>query len=153
MLLVKLLVYLFADGSHVNTGEPFVEIEVMKMYMALKAEELGIVHFQLSEGAVIIPGDVIAHTELDFSDRVVKAEVFTGDIFKIGEELKSSEGQDLPHLIYKNSREQLEKVLDGYALSETEIDHAHETCTGASMNKLQPAGQPTGQQINQQINQ
>ena len=61
----KIARLLIPDGSHVNAGEPFVEIEVMKMYMSLKAEEPGFVHFQLSEGAVISPGDILASIDLD----------------------------------------------------------------------------------------
>jgi acetyl-CoA carboxylase / biotin carboxylase 1 len=129
---------LVPDGSHVNAGEPFVEIEVMKMYMALKADEPGIVHFLLSEGAVISPGDIIATIDLDHPDKVIKAEVFAGNLLEFNDS-KSTEGEELPHLIYKSSREQLEKVLDGYSLSESEIDHALATCTGALMNRLLPA--------------
>lgn len=134
----KIARQLVPDGAHVNAGEPFVEIEVMKMYMALKAEEPGLVHFLLSEGAVILPGDVIATIDLDYPDRVIKAEVFSGNILEFGES-NTPEGENLPHLIYKSSREQLEKVLDGYSLSEAEIDRALATCTGALMNKLLPA--------------
>lgn len=142
----KIARLLISDGSHVNAGEPFVEIEVMKMYMPLKAEEPGFVHFQLSEGAVISPGDIIASIDLDFPDKVVKAEVFSGNIFDfddgnkdINNDINNKDSEILPHLIYKSSREQLEKVLDGYSLSEAEIDQALATCTGALMNKMLPA--------------
>lgn len=71
----KIARLLVPDGAHVEVGTPFVEIEVMKMYMPLKAEESGAVHFQLSEGAVISPGDLIARIELDHPDRIVRAQV------------------------------------------------------------------------------
>ena len=71
----KIARLLVPDGSHVVAGDAFVEIEVMKMYMPLKAEESGIVHFQLSEGAVMMPGDLIARIELDHPERVVCAQV------------------------------------------------------------------------------
>lgn len=134
----KIARLLVPDGSHVNAGEPFVEIEVMKMYMALKAEEPGIVHFLLSEGAVISPGDIIANIDLDHPDKVIRAEVFSGNILDFSDS-NPSEREELPHLVYKSSRDQLEKVLNGYSLRESEIDYALATCTGALMNKLLPA--------------
>ena len=73
----KIARFLVPDGSHVMKGDAFVEIEVMKMYMPLKVEESGVVNFQLSEGAVLVAGDIIAKMTLDNDDCVVKAEVFT----------------------------------------------------------------------------
>jgi acetyl/propionyl-CoA carboxylase alpha subunit len=57
----KIARFLVPDGSHVNKGDAFVEIEVMKMYMPLKVEESGVVNFQLSEGAVLAAGDNCDH--------------------------------------------------------------------------------------------
>jgi acetyl-CoA carboxylase/biotin carboxylase 1 len=71
----KVARFLVPDGAHVNKGDAFVEIEVMKMYMPLKVEESGVVNFQLSEGAVLAAGDLIAKMDLDNEDCVVKAEV------------------------------------------------------------------------------
>jgi acetyl-CoA carboxylase / biotin carboxylase 1 len=71
----KVARFLVPDGSHVKKGDAFVEIEVMKMYMPLKVEESGVVSFQLSEGAVLSAGDLIATMQLDNEDCVVKAEV------------------------------------------------------------------------------
>jgi len=45
------------------------------MYMSLKVEEEGTVHFLKSEGAGLRPGDLIATMNLDSPDAVVKAEV------------------------------------------------------------------------------
>ena len=71
----KLARLLVQEGSHVSAGQAYVEIEVMKMYMPLKAPEAGIIKFRMSEGASLAPGDVIARMDLDYPDRVVKAEV------------------------------------------------------------------------------
>ncbi len=77
----KLARLLVPDGSHVAAGSPYVEIEVMKMYMPLRAVENGIVRFKMSEGASLSPGDLIAVMDLDDPDRVVKAEVRSTPIF------------------------------------------------------------------------
>ena len=71
----KIAKLLVPDGSHLSAGDAYVEIEVMKMYMALKAEEAGIIQFQKSEGATLRPGDLIATVVLDRPEAVVKAEV------------------------------------------------------------------------------
>jgi acetyl-CoA carboxylase/biotin carboxylase 1 len=71
----KLARLLVQDGEHLNAGDAYVEIEVMKMYMPLRVNESGVVRFRLSEGATLAPGEVIATMELDDSDRVVSAEV------------------------------------------------------------------------------
>ena len=47
----KLARQLVPDGSHLEKGTPYVEVEVMKMYMPLKTSEAGTVHFQISEGS------------------------------------------------------------------------------------------------------
>ena len=61
----KLVGYTVGDGTHVDAGKPFCEIEVMKMIMPLVAPESGHIHFQLAEGAVLEPGDLIATMVLD----------------------------------------------------------------------------------------
>ena len=100
-------------------------IEVMKMYMPLRADEAGTVHFLLSEGAVISPGDIIATIELDHPELVVKSQEFSGDLFGYDtSETLSEESVLLPHLALKRARGQLEKVLDGFPLTEDDMDNA-----------------------------
>lgn len=60
----KLVKKLVPNGSHVKKGEPNAEIEVMKMFMPLKVEEAGPVTWNVNEGAVIAPGDLLATLEL-----------------------------------------------------------------------------------------
>ena len=61
---------LVADGEHVDAKQPFAEIEVMKMFLPLLAEEAGVLHWKLTEGAAIGPGDVLAEMELDHPELV-----------------------------------------------------------------------------------
>ncbi|CAN0108553.1 unnamed protein product, partial [Discosporangium mesarthrocarpum] len=74
----KLARRLVADGTHVNAGDAYCEVEVMKMYMPLCVQESGIVRWHLSEGATLKPGDRLATLELDDPSAVVQAEVGLG---------------------------------------------------------------------------
>merc|ERR1739848_546520 len=61
----KLIKFLVDDGEHVNVGDPYCEIEVMKMVTTLHANESGIVQFVKRPGAVLENGSVIAKLTLD----------------------------------------------------------------------------------------
>ena len=97
----KLVRFLVADGSTVQAGANFAEVEVMKMYMPLVAPEAGrvgtphvdflrscpfahlpinsgVIHFQLQEGSILQPGDLIATVDLLDPSKVQQAEDFTG---------------------------------------------------------------------------
>ena len=63
---------LVADGEHVEAKQPFAEIEVMKMFLPLLAEESGVISWKLTEGAAIGPGDCLAEMELDHPELVKK---------------------------------------------------------------------------------
>uniref|UniRef100_W4VRL7 Putative acetyl-coa carboxylase n=1 Tax=Corethrella appendiculata TaxID=1370023 RepID=W4VRL7_9DIPT len=70
----KLINLLVDDGSHVNRGQPYAEIEVMKMVMTLTANEAGTVTFVKRAGAVLDAGSLIGHLELDDPSLVTKAQ-------------------------------------------------------------------------------
>jgi Biotin-requiring enzyme len=55
-----------------NAGDPYAEIEVMKMFMPVVVKEAGMVHWCLSEGAALKPGDRLATLELDDPSSVNK---------------------------------------------------------------------------------
>ena len=100
----KLARLLVPDGTHLMKGEAYVEIEVMKMYMSLKTAESGTVHFQMSEGASLLPGDVIALVTLDDPDKVVKSEKFSGLLSAVTEEADDDSALSLPHLVMREVR-------------------------------------------------
>jgi acetyl-CoA carboxylase/biotin carboxylase 1 len=56
----KVVRYLQGDGDFISKGDPYVEVEAMKMIMPLKATESGTVRHALSGGALIAAGDLIA---------------------------------------------------------------------------------------------
>ena len=110
----KLARLLVPDGSHLNKGDPYVEIEVMKMYMSLKADEAGTVHFQMSEGATLTPGDVVAMVKLDDPDKVIKSETFTGKLQEsdqIAEEAAADASSfALPHVVMREAHRKICQV-------------------------------------------
>jgi acetyl-CoA carboxylase / biotin carboxylase 1 len=65
----KLVKRLVPDGARVKKGEPYAEIEVMKMFLPLKVEEAGIVEWKANEGAALVPGELLAMFELDNTEK------------------------------------------------------------------------------------
>ncbi|XP_053558098.1 acetyl-CoA carboxylase 2 isoform X2 [Bombina bombina] len=111
----KLLQYTVEDGSHVNAGECFAEIEVMKMVMALMVAEPGHIHYVKRPGAVLESGCVVARLDLDDPSKVHQAELYTGSLTPqqnlpmIGEKL---------HQVFHSVLENLVNVMNGYCLPE-----------------------------------
>ncbi len=142
----KLARLLVSDESHVNAGDPYVEIEVMKMYMPLKAPEAGYISFQMSEGATLSPGDVIALMKLDNPDKVVKAELFTDsliqsktDVDDVGKfKYLHLPVNSPPHLIMREALRTLDIVFDGYLVSESAIEEAYNAYMDTAADKLLP---------------
>ena len=63
------------NGEHVEAGQPFAEIEVMKMIMPIVAPLSGCITFEQNAGSILNPGTVLGTLELDDPSSVVK--VFT----------------------------------------------------------------------------
>eukprot|EP00934_Nitzschia_sp_Nitz4_P007784 Nitzschia sp. Nitz4//scaffold73_size107353//70390//77204//NITZ4_004327-RA/size107353-processed-gene-0.30-mRNA-1//-1//CDS//3329557497//7774//frame0 len=76
----KVVRYLHDSGADVKAGEPFVEVEAMKMIMPIKATESGKIHHTLSPGSVIAAGDLLATLELKDPSKVKKIETFSGKL-------------------------------------------------------------------------
>mmetsp|Transcript_69508 Transcript_69508/g.77743 ORF Transcript_69508/g.77743 Transcript_69508/m.77743 type:complete len:2082 (-) Transcript_69508:1966-8211(-) len=76
----KIVRYLQDSGGEVNEGEPFVEVEAMKMIMPLKATESGKITHKLSPGTVISAGDLLASLELKDPSKIKKIVNFEGEL-------------------------------------------------------------------------
>jgi acetyl-CoA carboxylase / biotin carboxylase 1 len=80
----KLVKFTVDNGDHVKAGQPFAEVEVMKMYMPLIAQEDGIVQFIKQPGATLEAGDILGILALDDPSRVQTAQNFTGQLPDMG---------------------------------------------------------------------
>ena len=76
----KVVRYLQDNGANVEAGQPFVEVEAMKMIMPIKATESGKITHNLSPGSVINAGDLLASLELKDPSKVKKILNFEGTL-------------------------------------------------------------------------
>ncbi len=121
----KLVKKLVPDGAHLEKGDSYCEIEVMKMFMPLKVSEQGTITWEANEGAALGPGDLIASLELDNPENVKSTTMFEGELEIDGLEVKSqSTSTKRPHLQLRKAFEQLSNGVAGFVLSESEMDQA-----------------------------
>lgn len=76
----KLSRFLVEDGTDLKAGQPYAEVEVMKMYMSLCIPESGRLFRVKPEGSVLESGDLIAKVELEDPSKVRKAAPFVGTL-------------------------------------------------------------------------
>ncbi|KAI0072645.1 acetyl CoA carboxylase [Panus rudis PR-1116 ss-1] len=107
----KLVRFLVDSGDHIQAGEPYAEIEVMKMYMPLVAAEDGIVQFVKQPGVSLEPGDILGILTLDDPARVKHAKPFEGLLPTMG--LPNVVGNK-PHQRLSYCLGVLNDILDGY---------------------------------------
>jgi acetyl-CoA carboxylase / biotin carboxylase 1 len=81
----KLVKYTVENGEHVTAGQTFAEVEVMKMYMPLVAQEDGIVQLIKQPGATLEAGDILGILALDDPSRVKQAQPFLGQLPPFGD--------------------------------------------------------------------
>ena len=90
------------NGADVEVGQPFVEVEAMKMIMPIKATESGKITHNFSPGTVISAGDLLASLQLKDPSKVKKILPFDGEL-------------DIPMDSYDfDETEALTNVLGGY---------------------------------------
>ncbi|KAK5169983.1 acetyl-coenzyme-A carboxylase, partial [Cryomyces antarcticus] len=80
----KLVKFTVDNGEHVKKGQPFAEVEVMKMYMPLIAQEDGIVNLIKQPGATLEAGDILGILALDDPSKVKSAQPFLGQLPDLG---------------------------------------------------------------------
>ena len=80
----KLVKFTVENGEHVKAGQPFAEVEVMKMYMPLIAQEDGTVQLIKQPGATLEAGDILGILALDDPSRVKHAQPFLGQLPDFG---------------------------------------------------------------------
>ncbi|KAJ3133662.1 acetyl-coenzyme-A carboxylase [Physocladia obscura] len=107
----KLVRYLIEDGSHINAGDAFAEIEVMKMYMPLLASESGIIAFSKPAGSSLVVGDIVGRLALDDPSRVKSAALFDGEFPVLGPPQFHG---DKAHQKFRVILQDIENILNGY---------------------------------------
>ncbi|KAL4426359.1 hypothetical protein ABPG77_004653 [Micractinium sp. CCAP 211/92] len=117
----KLVRYLVEDGGHIAADAPYAEVEVMKMMMTLLAPASGKVHFQLPEGSVLSPGQLIARLELDDPAAVRRAEPCQGSFPELGPPVVESDG--VAHR-FRAALEGATNIMAGYHNSLDSVMHA-----------------------------
>lgn len=119
----KLVRLLVESGDHVVAGQTIAEIEVMKMYLPLVAQESGVVSFVRSPGVSLNPGDLLGILNVDDPSKIVRAQPFTGHLQDYG--APDLQG-DKPHQRCAAALQVLESVLDGYDQT-SKVDGAIDT--------------------------
>jgi len=102
----KVVRFLQEDGAEVQKGQPYVELEAMKMIMQLSASESGKVSHELAAGSIIKTGDLLARLELKDASK-------TTQLKKYEKDLKMA----APPVAIRNAgsaRNELSLVLQGY---------------------------------------
>jgi len=135
----KLVKKLVKDGAHLNKGDAYCEIEVMKMFMPLKVTEAGTISWQNNEGAALSPGDLIASLELDCPDNVATTILFEGDLDVEGfGQVSSKNSKNRPHLLLRTAFESLQSGMSGYIVSNDDLISAFNDLLEAVTNPLLP---------------
>jgi len=106
----KVVRYLQENGSMVKEGEPYVELEAMKMIMPIKATATGKVTHLRGAGSIVSAGEMLGNLELEDPTKVKKIVPFDGD-FSISAGEKGVEEE-------RGLQSQIEMVLDGFTAQE-----------------------------------
>lgn len=80
----KLVKYAVENGAHIKAGQTYAEVEVMKMYMPLVAQEDGIVQLVKQPGTTLEAGDILGIVALDDPSRVKQAQAFVDKLPSFG---------------------------------------------------------------------
>eukprot|EP00958_Prasinococcus_capsulatus_P024488 scaffold3827_cov394-Prasinococcus_capsulatus_cf.AAC.7 len=117
----KLIRFLQDDGTPVSKGEPYAEVEAMKMVMPLVAGESGKISHKKASGAVIEAGDLLAKMELSDPSQVKSLVTFEGQYTLPMDDVSRSPGLRMPVEpqksgieLMQSAKEKIHLVLDGY---------------------------------------
>eukprot|EP00439_Symbiodinium_sp_Y106_P031696 s1171_g3.t2 len=105
----KVVRYLHDEGTEIQKGEAYIELEAMKMIMALKSSEAGKVSHSLSPGSIVSAGELLAKLELKDPSKVKKISPFEGEF-----DMSAKPEPDAP-----TPREDLLALLDGFYYVDT----------------------------------
>jgi acetyl-CoA carboxylase/biotin carboxylase 1 len=135
----KLVNFLIEDGQHVNAGDVFAEIEVMKMLMELRATVSGTIQHVKRSGAVLEVGAVLARLQVDDASLVQKVHMYKGKFQK--QEGPKVKGDKL-HQVFQSTKESLSHILDGYSYPEPYFKEKLDQSVNTLMKSLRDPSLP-----------
>ncbi|KAK3295325.1 acetyl-CoA carboxylase [Chaetomium fimeti] len=129
----KLVKYSVDNGAHVRSGQTFAEVEVMKMYMPLIAQEDGIVQLIKQPGATLEAGDILGILALDDPSRVKQAQAFLGQLPQYGNPVVVG---NKPSQVFSLKYNTLANILMGFDNQVVMLDTLKELVTVLRDDKL-----------------
>ena len=122
----KLARFLVKCGDHLNQGQPFAEMEVMKMYLPLAAQESCVItKLVKAAGSVVQSGDILGYVQLDDPTKVRKAVIFTEQLPPLS--IQKSVQIKRPHHSIKIAISMLQSFINGYWVPLDQIDDCLKT--------------------------
>eukprot|EP00445_Apocalathium_hangoei_P043602 CAMPEP_0203975960 /NCGR_PEP_ID=MMETSP0359-20131031/100874_1 /ASSEMBLY_ACC=CAM_ASM_000338 /TAXON_ID=268821 /ORGANISM="Scrippsiella Hangoei, Strain SHTV-5" /LENGTH=2073 /DNA_ID=CAMNT_0050914163 /DNA_START=62 /DNA_END=6283 /DNA_ORIENTATION=+ len=114
----KLVRFLHADGADIQEGEPYVELEAMKMIMSVRSGVAGKIHHTVGPGAIVGAGDLLATLTLADPSKVQMIKAYS-DVFKLsaveGSSNLSGSCADLLSLAGPSISDSIGSVLCGFS--------------------------------------
>lgn len=107
----KLVKFSVENGEHIKAGQAYAEVEVMKMYMPLIAQEDGTVNLIKQPGSTLEAGDTIGILALDDPSKVRSAQPFLGQLPDYGVPIVLGTKPSQRFTLYSNI---LRDILQGY---------------------------------------
>jgi len=111
----KIVRYLHADGAEVSEGDPFIELEAMKMIMSIRATASGKIHHSLSPGAIVGAGQLLASLDLKDPSSAQMVKPFSGT-FEL-QLSKSTAPAKSEEMSLDEVQKSLAACLSGYAIA------------------------------------
>lgn len=120
----KLVRYLVENDEHISVGQPYVELEVMKMYLNLTAPESGKIRLRAPEATPVEIGDVIAVLELDDPSKVRRAKKYEGELPQYAP--PQAQGSK-PHQRFDSAKRELALLLRGFDARQNSLEDFMDT--------------------------
>lgn len=136
----KLVQFLVEDGKHVDVGQVYAEIEVMKMIMELRATVAGNIQHVKRAGSILEVGAIMARMQVDDDKLVQRVQLYTGQ-FPAMQAPVVNKGNKL-HQLFASAKESLVHILDGYSYPEPYFREKLEQSVSSLMKTLRDPSLP-----------
>lgn len=115
----KLVRFLVDTDDHVKVGQPYLELEVMKMYLTLSTPEAGKITLVGTEGSSVEIGDILARLDLDDPSKVRRAENFKGEL----PEFAAPQALGMKaHQLFHSAKKEVQLLLKGFDARPTALE-------------------------------